>query len=45
MQMLESLRHRLDRELNPPESYDPLSVLPAEIVHMIISYIKFHELV
>jgi hypothetical protein len=43
-ELLQTLRDRLDRELNPPECYDPLTVLPTEIMHMILAYVEFHEL-
>lgn len=39
------MQQRLKRELYPPATYDPLIVLPSEIVHMIFEYLEFNILV
>jgi F-box/TPR repeat protein Pof3 len=43
--LLQAAHDKLNRQLSPPTAVDPFSQLPLEIAEMILSYLKFNELV
>jgi F-box/TPR repeat protein Pof3 len=43
--LLQGMLDKLIRQLSPPKSVDPFSVLPIELVEMIISYLTFRNMV
>jgi len=43
-QLLRGAHDKLNHELRPPKSVDPLTQLPIEIVEMIVGYLHFYEL-
>lgn len=44
-QLLQQLHDRLTRKLSPPQAIDPLTILPVELVEMIIGYLSFNNMV
>ncbi|KAF2139935.1 uncharacterized protein K452DRAFT_200040, partial [Aplosporella prunicola CBS 121167] len=43
LRLLQALRDKLTRQLSPPKSIDPLTVLPAELVDLIMEYLNFRQ--
>lgn len=43
--LLQQLHDQLTRRLSPPTAIDPLTILPVELVEMIIGYLPFRETV
>ncbi|KAF2808382.1 uncharacterized protein BDZ99DRAFT_445802 [Mytilinidion resinicola] len=43
--LLQGMLDKLIRQLSPPKSVDPFSVLPIEIVEMVIGYLTFRNMV
>jgi F-box/TPR repeat protein Pof3 len=35
------MRDRLERQLAPPKSLDPLTVFPVEVAEMVLNYLNF----
>lgn len=45
LQLLKAAHDKLNRKLSPPTAVDPMSQLPLELAEMVLSYLKFNELV
>ncbi|TLD38618.1 hypothetical protein E2P81_ATG01161 [Venturia nashicola] len=45
LQLLKAAHDTLNRKLSPPTAVDPMSKLPLELAEMVLSYLKFNELV
>lgn len=43
--MMQDMHDKLSRTLSPPKIIDPWTVLPIELVEMILSYLTFREMV
>ncbi|QDS70831.1 hypothetical protein FKW77_005038 [Venturia effusa] len=45
LKLLKAAHDNLNRKLSPPTAVDPMSQLPLELAEMVLSYLKFSELV
>ncbi|KAJ4357615.1 uncharacterized protein N0V89_002191 [Didymosphaeria variabile] len=43
-QLLQQLHNKLTRKLSPPKAIDPFTILPVELVEMVIGYLSFKNM-